>query len=126
MSSPIVPTQSSTGAESPARVVPERTTRAAADKASSSSWAEQLESAVSKRAASDGPPAEVLDQMAHAARTYEALSAQGHELRIVRDDASGRSGIEVHDRQGNLLKRLSVGEACDLLAGVPLDEDGSQ
>jgi uncharacterized FlaG/YvyC family protein len=59
--------------------------------------------------------------MAGAARTYEQLSSQGRELRFARDEASGRTTIEVRDRSGNVLKRLSPSQALDVAAGAPLE-----
>ncbi len=121
MSSPIVPTQSTTSAELAVPLAPSRSGLVAAAKISPTGWSAQLESAVSREAPGGSPPAEVLEQMAQAARTYEGLSAQGRELSFVRDHASGRTTVEVHDRLGNLLKRLSLAEALDVAAGAPLD-----
>lgn len=67
------------------------------------------------------PPQEVLDQMASAAQTHAALSAQGRELRFSRDEQSGRARIEVRDRSGNVLKTLSPAQALEVAAGAPLE-----
>jgi hypothetical protein len=67
------------------------------------------------------PPPEVLEEMASAAQTYEALSSQGRELRFARDEQSGRTRIEVRDRAGNVLKTLSPAQALALAAGTPLE-----
>jgi hypothetical protein len=67
------------------------------------------------------PPREVLDQMASAGRTYEALSSQGRELRFARDEQSGRTRIEVRDRAGNVLKTISPAQALAVAAGAPLE-----
>lgn len=67
------------------------------------------------------PPPEVLEQMAAAAKTYDALAAQGRELRFARDTQSGRTAIEVRDRAGRLLKTLSPAQALDVAAGGPLE-----
>ncbi len=67
------------------------------------------------------PPQEVLEQMAGAARTYEALSSQGRELRFARDEQSGRTRVEVRDRAGNVLKTLTHAQALALAAGTPLE-----
>ncbi len=67
------------------------------------------------------PPREVLEEMASAAQTYEALSSQGRELRFERDEQSGRTKIEVRDRSGNVLKTLSPAQALALAAGTPLE-----
>ncbi len=121
MSSPIVPTQGSTGAEPTAPGAPDDSKRLAAGKVSPTDWAAQLESAISRQEPAGRPPAEVLDQMTQAARTYERLSAQGRELRFVHDEASGCTAVEVHDSDGNVLKRLSLAEACEVADGAPLD-----
>jgi len=121
MSSPIVPTHSTTDARSAVPVVPNHTAPVAADPVSALSWSAQLESAVSGQKSSSGPPAEVLDQMASAARTYESLGSRGRALRFVHDDPSGQTAVEVHDRLGNFIKRLSLAEAFDVAAGAPLD-----
>jgi hypothetical protein len=63
----------------------------------------------------------VLEEMAGAAHTYEALSAQGRELRFARDEQSGRTRIEVRDRAGNVLRTLSPAQALALAAGTPLE-----
>jgi hypothetical protein len=67
------------------------------------------------------PPPEVLEQMASAARTHEALRAQGRELRFARDEQSGRTRIEVRDRAGNVLRTLSPAQALEVAAGAPLE-----
>ncbi|MGH2854403.1 MAG: hypothetical protein ACRDLF_09475 [Solirubrobacteraceae bacterium] len=67
------------------------------------------------------PPREVLDQMASAAQTHAALSAQGRELRFSRDTQSGRTRIEVRDRAGNVLRTLSPAQALEVAAGAPLE-----
>ncbi len=121
MSSPIVPTQSSTGAGPALPGAPDDPKPLAAREASATGWVSQLESALSQQQPADGPPAEVLDRMAQAARTYERLSAQGRELRFVHDEASGSTVVEVHDGDGNVLKQLSLAEACDIADGAPLD-----
>jgi hypothetical protein len=66
------------------------------------------------------PPPEVLAQMASAASTYEQLSSQGRELRFARDAQSGRTRIEVRDREGNVLTTLSPAQALAVAAGAPL------
>jgi hypothetical protein len=80
-----------------------------------------VEASVSLEAIPSSPPPEVLEQMAGAARTYEQLSSQGRELRFARDEDSGRTTIEVRDRSGNVLKRLSPAQALDVAAGAPLE-----
>ena len=67
------------------------------------------------------PPSEVLEEMASAAQTYEALCSQGRELRFARDEQSGRTRIEVRDRAGNVLRTLSPAQALAIAAGAPLE-----
>ena len=67
------------------------------------------------------PPHEVLEQMASAAQVHGALSSQGRELRFTRDQQSGRTRVEVRDRQGNVLKTLSAAQALEVAAGAPLE-----
>ncbi len=67
------------------------------------------------------PPGEVLDQVAAAARVYEGLRSQGRELRFSRDAQSGRTTIEVRDRDGRMLKTISPSQALEIAAGAPLE-----
>jgi hypothetical protein len=113
MSSPIVPLQS-TAAGTPVRA-------GTAAEHPTCSFAEALDSSVALEAIPSSPPPEVLDQMASAAQTYERLSSQGRELRFAREQSSGRMTIEVRDRGGNVLKRLSPAEALEVAAGAPLE-----
>jgi hypothetical protein len=114
MSSPIAQLQNSAGG-TPVRG------GAAAERAPASSFASALDSSVALDAVPSSPPPEVLDQMASAARTYERLSAQGRELRFVHEQSSGRMALEVRDRGGNVLQRLSPAQALEVAAGAPLE-----
>ena len=80
-----------------------------------------LEPTVSLNTVPPSPPREVLEEMARAAQTYEALSAQGRELRFARDEQSGRTRVEVRDRAGNVLRTLTQAQALALAAGTPLE-----
>ncbi len=116
MSSPIAPTPTSAGiavvrGAALARPAGPQATRGPAAAAP----------AVSLDAIPSSPPAEVIDQMTDAAQIYERLSSQGRELRFARDEASGRTTIEVRDRRGNVLKQLSPAQALDVAAGAPLE-----
>ena len=117
MSSPIAPTPNPADAKSVRGTA--AGTRPAATGASS--FAAELESTVAPDAIPGSPPAEVLQQMANAAQTYERLSVQGRELRFARSESTGRTTIEVRDRRGNILKRLSPAQALDVAAGAPLE-----
>ena len=117
MSSPITPPQG------PAAAQPVRPTEAARPSAAlqgaGAPFASELTVALDTIPSS--PPQEVLDQMASASRTHEALSAQGRELRFSRDAQSGRTRIEVRDRAGNVLKTLSPAQALEVAAGAPVE-----
>ncbi len=127
MSSPITPPQGPAAAQSV------RPTDAARSSAASRSTGAPfaLEPTVSLNALPASPPSlntlpasppqEVLEEMASAAQTYEALCSQGRELRFARDEQSGRTRIEVRDRAGNVLKTLSHAQALALAAGTPLE-----
>ncbi len=68
-----------------------------------------------------GPPPEVLDQIAAAGRIGEQLRDAGHELRFFTPSDGGRVTIEVHDRDGNSVGRISPAAALELAAGSPLN-----
>lgn len=80
-----------------------------------------LEPTVSLDTLPASPPQEVLDQMASAAQTHKALSAQGRELRFARDERSGRTEIEVRDQNGRVLKTITPAQALAIAAGAPLE-----
>jgi hypothetical protein len=77
--------------------------------------------AVAAQTLLSSPPPEVLDAMERAAQTHAELSAQGRELRFLRDAQGGRTRIEVRDRGGNVLKTLSPAQALAVAAGAPLE-----
>jgi hypothetical protein len=77
--------------------------------------------AVSLQTLPASPPQEVLDQMASAAQIHAELSSQSRELRFARDRQSGRTRIEVRDRDGNVLKTISPAQALEVAAGAPLE-----
>ncbi len=117
MSSPITPPQG------PAAARPVLPTEAAGPSAApqGAGAPSALEPAVSLDTLPSSPPQEVLDQMASAAQTHEALSAQGRELRFSRDERSGRAKIEVRDHSGNVLKTISPAQALEVAAGAPVE-----
>ena len=78
------------------------------------------DASVSLSALPGSPPREVLDQMALAAQRYDSLTSQGRELRFC-ENGPGATTLELRDRSGTLLQRLSLAQAFDLAAGVPLD-----
>lgn len=117
MSSPIVAPQGSTATQGPAGI------RAAGQNGpvQSAQRSSGAEPAVSVQALPSSPPPEVLEQMASAAERYDELTAQGREMRFARDEQSGRTRIELRDREGHLMKMLSPAEALDVAAGGPLN-----
>jgi hypothetical protein len=117
MSSPITPPQGPVAAQ------PVRPTDAARSSAALQGTGAPfaLEPAISLDAFPSSPPQEVLEEMGSASHTYEALSAQGRELRFARDEQSGRTRIEVRDRAGNMLRTLTHAQALALAAGTPLE-----
>lgn len=66
-----------------------------------------------------GPPPEVLDQIAAAATIEEQLRESGYQLRFD-TAAGGRTRIELHDRDGNVVRSVSSAEALELAVGKPL------
>jgi hypothetical protein len=66
------------------------------------------------------PPMDVLDQMAAARRIYDRLRERGHQLSFLIGASGEPTSIELHDRDGNLVKRLSTLEAFELAAGRTL------
>ena len=115
MSSPITPPPAS--AVQP--VLPTEAARAAAGPQGAAASAPVP--AISLDTLPASPPQEVLEQMASAARTHQALNAQGRELRFARDERSGRTEIEVRDHTGRVLKTISPAEALAIAAGAPLE-----
>lgn len=67
------------------------------------------------------PPQEVLDAMDAASRAYQALRAQGRELRFAQDSETGRMTIEVRDLDGNLLRMIPPSKLLDIATGGILD-----
>jgi hypothetical protein len=116
MSSPIAPSPITAAAQVPGTAAASRSTAPG-----SAYETVAMKPSVSLDAIPSSPPPEVLAQMASAARVYDQLSSQGRELRFARDQDSGRTTIEVRDREGNVLKRLSPAQALDVAAGAPLE-----
>ena len=121
MSSPIAPTPTPTGSSAVPSTAATHSSAPAHSGVPAPHTAPAIEPALSLDAIPSAPPAEVLEQMAGAAATYERLHSQGRELRFAREAESGRTTIEVRDRGGNVLKRLSPAQALDVAAGAPLE-----
>lgn len=69
------------------------------------------------------PPAEVLDQVEHAARAHERLRESGRTVRFESSPVGGPPKIELCDAEGCPCRSLSPAEAIDLAAGLPLEEE---
>jgi hypothetical protein len=68
-----------------------------------------------------GPPLEVLEQMAAAGRIDAQMRETGQYLRFLPAAHGEHTRIEIHDREGKLVKSLSTAEAIELAAGKTLD-----
>lgn len=119
MSSPITPPQTAAQSVLAAGKIGTPPTPLTASLGAAGSAAAQP--AVSLETLPSSPPREVLEQMARAAQTHSELSSQGRELRFSRDAQSGRTRIEVRDREGNVLRTLSPAQALEVAAGAPLE-----
>jgi hypothetical protein len=67
-----------------------------------------------------GPPPYVLEQITTAGTIHDELREGGHSVRFL-TAADGRTSIEIHDRDGNALRSLSIAETLDVAAGRPLE-----
>jgi hypothetical protein len=119
MSSPITPPQGPAATQSAPPVAGIGSFTRAAPQSSGAPAA--FEPSVSLQTLPSSPPQEVLDQMASASQIHAELSSQGRELRFSRDQQSGRTRIEVRDRDGNMLRTLSPAQALEVAAGAPLE-----
>jgi hypothetical protein len=117
MSSPVSPPQGPTPTQPPAATVPAGRATAPAGAGGMAS----VPPPFSLDTLASHPPREVLDQIARAGQTYESLRSQGRELRFSHDERSGRTTIEVRDRDGNVLKTISPSQALEIAAGAPLE-----
>lgn len=60
-------------------------------------------------------PVTVLEEMEAAARMFQALHAQGHELRF--EQAEGRVRAELRTVEGDVVRPVSLREAVDVTGG---------
>jgi FlaG protein len=81
--------------------------------AGGASFADRLGPAVEE----SGPPPEVSAEVKAAARAANRLHELGRQLRFQRDEDSGRIMIEVHDLDGNVLRRVPPSEVFDFASG---------
>lgn len=119
MSSPIDPTQGTTGAKPTSRIaaVSKPAASVAVRRIGAAGSARPTDGSVSLDAIGANPPQEVLDQMADASQRFQRITSEGKQLRFVRGDDRGPSVLEVRDAAGALEQRLSLSEAFDLAAG---------
>lgn len=65
-------------------------------------------------------PPSVLDEMEAASRLFDALAAQGHELRFETDARPGEAvRAELRSVDGSVVRAVSLSEAIDLGGGPP-------
>jgi hypothetical protein len=68
------------------------------------------------------PPGEVLDQMARLTAINNRLRDRGYELTFSLTADGCQLDIELRDRRGQLLRRLSVDEASEIVSGDSIDQ----
>jgi len=66
------------------------------------------------------PPPALLEEIAQAAEAYHELYASGHELAFTPGTEGKRVAVEVRETGGNVLERLSIADALDVVAGKSL------
>jgi hypothetical protein len=67
------------------------------------------------------PPAEVLDAMGTAAKSYDHLAATSRALSFKIDEATGRVLVSVHDPEGKVLFTVPGSKALEIAGGGSLD-----
>lgn len=67
----------------------------------------------------DGPPPEVMDEIAAAGRISRQLGESGHEVRFT-EGPGGRIAVELADSEGNTVRTMKIAEALEIAAGKPL------
>lgn len=111
MSSPIMPAE---GALAPAGQK-DQTPFTASMQATADSFGSEL-GACLRALESDlsaGPPPEVLDQIEAAGRISRRLDESGHAVRFS-EGSGGRIAVELHDREGHVVRSMSISEALEL------------
>ncbi len=67
----------------------------------------------------DTLPADVLDELDDAGRVYEALLAQGHELRFDMPADGGRVRVELRSIEGELVRDVGLSELLGIEGAGP-------
>jgi hypothetical protein len=67
-----------------------------------------------------GPPPEVLDRIAAASRIEAQLREDGQHVCFFAAGQGGGTEIEIRDRDGNVVRALSIAETIQLACGEPL------
>jgi hypothetical protein len=116
MSSPVMPKWASTGPSI-------STSSTSSDAGSLAAFIAEL--AGSDRAptieASEGcPPPELLEEIFAAGRIEERLRESGQHVSFLPSVPNGRTAIELHDRDGDMVRSLSIAALLELAAGKPL------
>lgn len=75
--------------------------------------------AASVQAARGGPPPEVIDSILAAHELHEELCESGYQLRFFAAPDGGRTRIELHDADGNVVSLLTIAQALDIAAATP-------
>ena len=69
-------------------------------------------------------PPDLLEDLELAAEITDRLEDEGRRLHFEVDPGTGRLAVEVHDDQGNLVRRIAASEALDIALGSsPPDAD---
>jgi|SRR5271165_7036779 len=77
----------------------------------------EAELATRVRVGRGGPPEQLLEQMAAAAALHQRLVRSGLRVAVTGGCGEGPLAIELQDRRGRLLRRLSSTEAIELACG---------
>ncbi len=77
------------------------------------------EGAPSLEAARGTPPPEVIDQIVAAHELSSELRENGYQLRFLDPPEGGRTRVELHDTDGNLVCALTTAQALEIAAVTP-------
>lgn len=77
------------------------------------------EGAPSLEAARGAPPPEVIDEILAAHELCKELHEGGYQLRFFASPDGGRTRIELHDTDGNVVSSLTIAQALEIAAVAP-------